>query len=123
LPASSVSQEETSKKRKKKPTTQDKKTPKEIEEEEREVHHSPQREFSPPPTPELEEISSSTITTTKKGRKFHFPSPAATVKTRGRGNFTRSSTHKEDVEAKVIPKASVPKKVKSKSDTIGKPIC
>jgi hypothetical protein len=108
----------TSKKRKRKPTTQDKETPKEIEEEEREVHHSPQREFSPPPAPELEEVPSSTKTTAKKGRKLHFPSPAPAAKTRVRRPFTRSSTHKEVVEAEVIPKASVPKKVKGKGEAI-----
>jgi hypothetical protein len=57
-----------------------------------------------------------------RGGKFHFPSPAALAKTRVKRHFTRSSAHKEVVEAEVIPKASVPKKVKIKSDTIGKPI-
>jgi hypothetical protein len=70
----------------------------------------------------LEEVPSSTKTIAKKGRKFHFPSPIVAANTRVRRPFTRSSAHKEVIEAEVIPKASVPKKVKSKSDTIGKPI-
>jgi hypothetical protein len=122
FPSSSVSPIGTRKKRKRKPTTQDKETPKEIEEEEREVHHSPQRDFSPPPAPELEEVPSSTKTTTKRGRKLHFPSPAPATKTRVRRPFTRSSTHKEVVEAEVLPKASVPRKEKDKGKFIEKPI-
>jgi len=53
---------------------------------------------------------------------LHFPSLSPTDKTRFKRPFTRSLSHKEVVEAEVIPKASVPKKVKSKSDIIGKPI-
>jgi hypothetical protein len=52
----------------------------------------------------------------QKGRKLHFPSPTPAAKTRVRRPFTRSSTHKEVVETEVIPKASVPKKVKGKGD-------
>jgi hypothetical protein len=122
FPSSSVSPTRTSRKRKIKPTTQDKETPKEIEEEEREVHHSPQRDFSPPPAPELEEVPSSTKTTAKRGRKLHFPSPAPAAKIRVRKPFTRSSTHKEVVEAEVLPKVSVPRKEKDKGKFIEKPI-
>jgi hypothetical protein len=122
FPSSSVSPTRTSKKRKIKPTTQDKETPKEIEEEEREVHHSPQRYFSPPPAPELEEVPSSTKTTAKRGRKLHFPSPAPVAKTRVRRPFTRSSSHKEVVEAEVLPKVLVPRKEKDKGKVIEKPI-
>jgi hypothetical protein len=122
FPCSSVSQAETNKKRKSKHIAQDKGIPKEVEEEEREFHHSPQREIPPQPTPELEEVPSSSKTTTKKGRKFHFASPIAAVETRVRRPFTKSSTHKEDVETEVITKDYVSKKYRGKGDTVGKPI-
>jgi hypothetical protein len=122
FPASSVAQAETSKKRKSKPTSQDKETPKEVEEEEREVHHSPQREFSSHPAPELEEVPSLAKTTTKKGRKLYFPSPTAAAETRVRRPFTRSSTHKENVETEITLKFSIPNKAKGKSDIVEKSI-
>ena len=122
LSSSSVSPAGTSRKRKRKPATQVKETPKETEEEEREVHHSPQREFSPPLAPELEEVPSSTKTTSKKGRKLHFPSLSPTDKTRFKRPFTRSSSHKEYVEAEVIPKASIPNKFKGKGEATEKPV-
>jgi hypothetical protein len=56
------------------------------------------------------------------GRKFHFPSPAPTSKIRIRKPFTRSSSHKEVVEAKVLPKASFPRKDKYNGKGIEKTI-
>jgi hypothetical protein len=53
---------------------------------------------------------------------LHFPSPTATTKTRVGRPFTRSSSHKENAETEIILKASIPKKVKYKSDNVGKPI-
>jgi hypothetical protein len=62
----------------------------------------------PKPQPRREEIA--------------FPFTLHTAKTIFRRPFTRSSTHKEVVEEEVIPKALVPKKVKSKSDSLSNPI-
>jgi hypothetical protein len=84
--------------------------------------YSPQRELAPHPTLELEEVPSSTKTTAKKGRTLHFPSSTVAVETRVRRPFTRSSTHKKDVETEVITKDYVPKKDRGKSDIVGKPI-
>jgi hypothetical protein len=106
LPTASVSHTEIRKKTKRKYIAKDKKVLEEVEEEERESHHSPQRELSPQPAPELEEVPSAK-TTSKKGIKLHFPSPTATVETRARRPFTRSSTHKEDAKVEVITKAHV----------------
>jgi hypothetical protein len=122
FPSSSVAPAGTSRKRKGKPTTQSKEVIKEIEEDEREVHHSPQRDFSPPPTPELEEVPSSTKATAKRGRKFHFSSPAPTAKIKIRNPFTRSSALKEVVEVEVLPKVSIPRKEKDKGEGIENPI-
>jgi hypothetical protein len=104
---------ETSKKRKGKNNAKDKEAPKEVEEQEGGANHSPQRELSPQPTPELEEVPSAK-TTFKKGRKLHFPSPTATIETRYRRLFTRSSSQKEIVEQEAITKSIVNKKDKGK---------
>jgi hypothetical protein len=121
FPTDSVSHIETRKKRKGKHIAKDKEVPKEVEEEEGGAHHSPQRELSPQPAPELEEVPSAK-TTAKKGRKLHFPSPTATVETRARRPFTRSSDHKETVEQEVITKALVKKKDKGKGENVEKPV-
>jgi hypothetical protein len=78
--------------------------------------------LSPPPIAELEEVPSSTKVTAKKGRKLHFSSPTPTTSTKGMESFTRSSTLKEDVEAKVLPKVSIEKKKKDKGKGIERPI-
>jgi hypothetical protein len=70
----------------------------------------------------LEEVPSSAKTTAKRGTKLHFPSLAPTAKTRVRRPFTRSSTHKEAIEAEAIHKVSVPKKIKGRDEAIEEPI-
>jgi hypothetical protein len=122
LPSTSVYLVGTSRKKKRKSNIQDKEDLKEIEEEGREVHHSPERYFSPPPSPELEEIPSSTKATTNRERKFHFSSPALAAKIKIRKPFTRTLSLKEVVEAKFLPKVSVPRKEKDKGKGIEKPI-
>jgi hypothetical protein len=70
----------------------------------------------------LEEVPSLTKTIAKREKKLHFPSLSPAAKTRVKRPFTRSSAHKEAIEAKAIPKVSVPKKVKGRDEAIEDPI-
>jgi hypothetical protein len=70
----------------------------------------------------LEEVLSSTKATTKKGRKIHFSSPSPASSKKVSNPFTRSSSLKEAVEAQILPKVSILKKMKVKGKGIENPI-